>query len=253
MWRLIIGEFGKLFTTRLWLWLLLAAVSLTLLYASLAIVFGSDPDNPTPPLTTVEGQRVVFSVGQGAGTLVAVLGAIGLTTEFRYKTATATFLATPRRWRVVVAKLITYPIVGLGYAAVCILGTVAVAVPWLSAKGIEVSLWSSGIQSTLFGVVAAVALFGSLGVAVGALLHDQVATVVGLLVYLFVAEPIVTRIPALQDWTIYLPGTASFALTQVSQAGQDYLTPWQGGLVLTGYAVVFALAGIAFSVRRDVT
>jgi hypothetical protein len=47
-----------------------------------------------------------------------------------------------------------------------------------------------------------------------ALLREQVATVVGLLVYLFVAEPIMTRVPALRGWTIYLPGSASAALTQ---------------------------------------
>jgi ABC-2 type transport system permease protein len=88
------GRGHKLATTRLWLWLLLSSVALTALYASLAIAFGDTPDNPTPPLTSPGGQRTVFSVGQGAGTLLAVLAAIGLTGEFRHQTTT-TFLATP--------------------------------------------------------------------------------------------------------------------------------------------------------------
>ena len=48
-------------------------------------------------------------------------------------------------------------------------------------------------------MVAAVAIFGLIGVGLGALVREQVATVVGLLVYLFIAEPIVTRIPALHS------------------------------------------------------
>ena len=251
--RLIAGELRKLFNTRLWLWLLLGSVGLTALYASLAIAFSGDPDNPTAPLTSPEGQRTVFSVGQGAGALVAVLGAIGYTGEFRHRTATTTFLATPHRWRVLLAKLITYPVVGAAYGVVCLTVTSVLAVSWLSAKGIAVSPWRNGIPGTMAGVVVAVALFGALGVGLGALLREQVATVVGLLVYLFVAEPIVTRIPALQDWTRYLPSSASAALTRIAQAGQEYLLPWQGGLVLAGYAVAFAVIAALLTARRDVT
>jgi hypothetical protein len=73
------------------------------------------------------------------------------------------------------------------------------------------------------------------------------------LVYLFIAEPIVTRIPALHSWTIYLPGAAANALTQVAQANQEFLPPWQGGLVLTAYGLILAAAGTFLTIRRDVT
>ena len=249
--RLITAEFHKLATTRLWL--LLGSVALTALYASLAIAFGDSPDNPTPPLASPGGQRTVFSGGQGAGTLLAVLAAIGLTGEFRHQTATTTtFLATPNRGQVVLAKLATYALVGIGYALVCIAVTIAIALPWLNAKGIQVPLGGNGIPATLAGVVAAVAIFGLIGVGLGALVGEQVATVVGLLVYLFIAEPIVTRIPALHSWAIYLPGPAANALTQVAQANQDFLPPWQGGLVLATYGLILA-AGTLLTLRRDIT
>jgi len=45
------------------------------------------------------------------------------------------------------------------------------------------------------GVVSAVAIYSLVGVGLAALLREQVTTEVGLLVYLFVVEPIVTRIP----------------------------------------------------------
>jgi ABC-2 type transport system permease protein len=128
----------------------------------------------------------------------------------------------------VLAKPITYALVGVGYALACIAVTIAIALPWLDAKGIPVPLGGNGIPATLAGVAAAVAIFGLIGVGLGSLVREQVATMVGLLVYLFIAEPIVTRIPALHSWTIYLPGAAANALTQVAQANQDFLLPWRG-------------------------
>jgi len=251
---LIAGEFRKLLTTRLWLWLLLGAMGLTALYASLLIGFSADPDTMTAPLNSPEGQRTLFAVASGgANTLVAVLAAIGITGEFRHKTATATFLATPRRGRVVAAKLATYALVGVAYGAACLIVVTVIAVPWLAAKGIEVGLLDKGLPGTYAGVIADVAIFGLLGVGLGALLRNQVATVVGLLVYRFVAEPILTGIPALDSWTTYLPGSASAALTQVSLTTQEYLRTWEGGLVLAGYGLLLAAAGAVVSVRRDIT
>lgn len=249
--RLVAAEFRKLFTTRLWVWLLLGSMALTALFTSLAIAFGDQPGNPTPPLSSPEGQHTLLAVGQTASTLVAVLGAIGLTGEFRHRTATATFLATPRRGRIVVAKLVTYGLVGLGYGLACFAVTLAIAVPWLAAE--DIVLLTGGISDALAGVVAAVGIFGLVGVGLGALLRDQVASVVGLLMYLFVVEPILTRIPALGDWTPYLPGAAEDALTQITQANQNLLDPWLGGVVLAAYGLGFAVAGTLFALRRDVT
>ena len=252
--RLIGGEFRKLFTTWLWLWVLLCVMALTGLYASLLIAFSDSPDTWTPPLATAAGQQTLFAVAAGgANTLVAVLGAIGLTGEFRHKTATATFLSTPHRGRIVIAKLVTYALVGVGYALASLGVVAAIALPWLSAKHIDVSLTGNGLPGTFVGVIADVAVFALVGVGVGALLRNQVAAVVGLLIYRFVAEPIVTGIPALKGWSIYLPGSASNALTQVSLSTQHFLQAWQGGLVLAGYGIVFAVVGTFLSVRRDVT
>lgn len=251
---LIAAEFRKLLTTRLWLWLLVGAMALTALYAGLLIGFSEDPDTMTAPLNTPDGQRTLFAVASGgANTLVAVLAAIGITGEFRHKTATATFLATPNRGRVVAAKLATYALAGVAYGAACLIVVTAVAVPGLATKDIEVGLLDNGLPGTYAGVIADTAIFGLLGVGLGALLRNQVATVVGLLVYRFVVEPILTGIPALDSWTTYLPGSASAALTQVSLTTQEYLAAWEGGLVLAGYGLLFAAAGVLFSMRRDIS
>jgi ABC-2 type transport system permease protein len=253
MGRLIVGEFHKLVTTRLWSWLLLASAAIAALYASLFIGFAEDPDTITFPLDTAQGQQGLLAVAAGAAKpLAAVLAAIGLTGEFRHKTVTATFLATPHRGQVVLAKLVTYAVAGAAYGIVCTAVVAAIAVPWLDSKGIDVNL-SGGLPATMGGGIAATAIYGLIGVGLGALLREQVATVVGLLIYLFVVEPIVTRIPALADWTVYLPGPTGNALEQLSLTNQQFLSAWLGGLVLTGYGVAFAVVGTWLAMRRDVT
>jgi ABC-2 type transport system permease protein len=252
--RLIAGEFHKLLATRLWLWLLLGSMAITAQYASLQIAFSDDPDTWTQPLSTAAGQQTLFAVAASAASpLVAVLAAIGITGEYRHRTATTTFLATPHRGRVIAAKLITYGLVGGGYALACIAVVTAIAVPWLSTKDIDLSLAGNGLPTTVAGGIAAVALYALIGVGLGALLREQVATVVGLLIYLYVVETILTNIPALNDWTRYLPGPADNALTGITLTNQDFLQPWQGGLVLTMYCLVIAAAGTWLATRHDVT
>jgi ABC-type transport system involved in multi-copper enzyme maturation permease subunit len=250
--RLIAGEFGKVLSTRLWLWLLLASAGVAALYASLNIAFADN--TVTFPLSTPEGQQTLFGVAAGAAKpLAAVLGAVGLTGEFRHRTVTATFLATPHRGRVVVAKLATHAVIGAAYGLVCTVVVAVIALAWLPAKGIDVSLTGNGLPSRIAGGILAVAIFAMIGVGLGALLREQVATVVTLLVYLYVVEPIVTRIPALSDWTIYLPGPAGSSLTGIALTNQTFLSAWQGALVLTGYGMAFAAAGVYLAMRRDVT
>jgi hypothetical protein len=252
--RLIAGEFGKLFTTRLWLWLLLASMAVAALFASLDIAFSGDPDTVTFALSTSAGQRTLFASAAGAAQpFVAVLAAIGLTGEFRHRTVTATFLSTPRRGRVVLAKLIAYGLTGAGYGLACTAVVAAISVPWLRTKAIPVSLVDNGLPATMAGGVLAVAVYAVIGVGLAALLREQVATVVGLLIYLFVVEPIVTRIPALSGWTLYLPGPAGSALVGTALTNQHFLLQWQGGLVLAGYGAGFALLGTYLAMRRDVT
>jgi ABC-2 type transport system permease protein len=70
------------------------------------------------------------------------------------------------------------------------------------------------------------------GAFVSELLGTEVITIAGLLLYLYVAEPLLSRISALGPWTAYLPGMAADGLTQASQAGVRLLPPWQGAWCL---------------------
>jgi ABC-type transport system involved in multi-copper enzyme maturation permease subunit len=254
MMRLVRAEFRKLSTTRLWLWVLLACVAWAAGYTALAIGFSARHGSLSPPLTGTAAQHALLAIGAGgAGPLAAILGAVGVTGEYRYRTAAATFLATPARGRVVTAKLITYLLAGAAYGLACDVVSLAVAVPWLSARGLHVPVTGHGNLAVLAAVIASGAIFAVAGAGLGALAGGQLATVTGLLLYLYVAEPLLTHITALHAWTAYLPGVAADGLTQATQAGVTLLAPWVGGVVLAGWAAAFAAAGTLRTRRRDIT
>ncbi len=251
--RLIGGEVRKLFTTKLWLWMLLGAIAITALFMSFTIALDGSEGNPQPPLTTPDGQRNLFSVAASSAVFVLILGIIAMTGEFRHQTVTPTFLATPHRGRVVIAKLITYALAGIGYGIVVVAFAIALSLPWLAAKNVDISLSGNGIPGTLVGVVAGLTVYSVLGVGVGALVRNQIAAVVGSLVYLFIVEAFVSALPTVRDYYKYFPGGANAALTGASQPNTTLLDPWQGGLLLVGYGVVFAVVGTWLAVRRDVS
>ncbi len=254
MTRLVAAEVRKLCTTRLGVWMLLASAAWTAGYCALAIVYSNGHGSSTPSLSSADGQHALFAIGAGgAGPLVAVLAAIGVAGEFRHRTAATTFLATPRRGRVIAAKLTTYLLTGACYALVCDAVSLAVALPWLTARGIRIPLAGHGNLAVLAAVVASTAIFGMAGAGLGALIGGQLPTVAGILIYLYVVEPLLSHITSLHNWTAYLPGVAADGLTEATQPGVQLPPPWLGGAAFVGYAVALAAAGALRTIRRDIT
>lgn len=248
---LIRAEFRKLVTTRLWWLLLIVAGVLTAVATSAAIGFAE----PGPlGLDTAGGQRIVLAQGSAASPIVAILGIIAVTGEFGHQTATPTFLATPRRGRVVLAKLITYAVVGIAYGAACTGLVLAIALPWLSAKGVDYTLSAGETARSLVGVGAALALYAVVGVGVGALVRNQIAAVVGLVVYLFIVGPILSGVQATSGVAKFQPWQASNSLTRLQPSENAVmLTQLQGGLTLVAWAILLAWLGTRLTIRRDIT
>ena len=196
--RLIRAEFLKLRTTQVWFWLLLAAVAVTVLLVVAQLA-------PHDSLQTRDDVYEVFTVGGASYVVVFVLGVLGVTTEFRYQTITPTVLVTPSRWVLITAKMISYALFGAIYALVCVVVEVAVALPWLSAKGIDVSLTSPHVPRALLGVFAAVALFGIVGLGVGALLRNQIVAVTVGVIFLLVINNLLAIIPGVRHVFPYTP------------------------------------------------
>ena len=248
---LVRSEWTKLFTTRVWIGLVLGASVLAGLSAGLLTAFAGNAESGLPPVGDSGYERLAFSVGTNAVALFLILGIIGMTQEYRHRTATPTFLASPRRGRVVSAKLLAYAAAAVPFAAFVLAVGAVVVLVYAGARGAAPSLTGENLRVLMASGLALV-VYAVLGVGLGALLRNQVGAIVGALVYLFVAEPIVRQIQAISGVYKWLPGGALEAMTATFQ-GPDLLEPWQGGLLLLGYGLVAALLATLLTVRRDVT
>lgn len=238
---LVSAEFLKLRTTRTAYGFLAAIVLLTL---GVVAATSANVD-----LRTKEDLEEALSGAGVAAALLLVLGIVATTGEHRHGTITSSLLASPDRRRLVGAKVIAYVLTGalLGLAAV--LATMAVAVPWLSARDAPLDLLDAGdYLSVLVEGVAVSALSGAIGVGIGAIVRNQVAAVVGTLIYLFVLEPVIGVIST--DVAAYTIGGSQSALTVAPV--EDALEPLVAALVLAGWAVVLSLVGAELEERRDV-
>jgi ABC-2 type transport system permease protein len=238
---LVSAEFLKLRTTRTAYGFLAAIVLLTL-----GVVAANSAN---VDLRTKADLEEALSGAGIAAALLLVLGIVATTGEHRHGTITSSLLASPDRRRLVGAKVIAYFLTGalLGIAAV--LATFAVAIPWLSARDAPLDLLDAGDYLGLFVEgVAVSALSGAVGVGIGAIVRNQVAAVVGTLIYLFVLEPVIGVISS--DVAAYTIGGSQSALTAAPV--EDALDPLVGGLVLAAWALGLSLAGAELEERRDV-
>jgi ABC-2 type transport system permease protein len=246
--RLVHAEFVKLFTTQVWFWLLLAAVAVATLFTIAPIASGDIHDSTD-----------LADLFTGAATSylpVFVLGVLGVTTEYRHQTITPSVLVTPARWALVTAKLITYLLVGALYAALCLLVQLAIAVPWLSAKGIDVTLGSNDVPRALASVFTVVVLFGIVGIGVGALVKNQIVAVTVGIIAIQVVNPLLGAIPKVRAVFPYTPfGGVSALLNSGERAADGFtlLPHWGGAVVLVLWALVPAAIGAAYTMNRDLT
>jgi ABC-2 type transport system permease protein len=101
------------------------------------------------------------------------------------------------------------------------------------------------------GAAVAAALWGAIGVGIGALLRNQVPTLIAITAWLlFVEGLLVGDVGGLGQIGRFLPGSAAAAVS--GQELGTLLAPGVGLVVLVGYSVVIAVAGAAAMARRDV-
>jgi ABC-2 type transport system permease protein len=248
MTRLIRAELLKLRTVRSF-WLSVVAV-LAFVPVTIAMNITGAGAAGDLPLDSGEGVRNVMSAASSGSFLFLVIGIVIMAGEFRHDTATSTFLVAPDRRRVVGAKLAAGALAGAVVAVAASLVTLAVGLPWLAARDVDVTAYGADVALALLGSIAGTAVCGLLGVGLGSLLRNQTAAITVTLVWVFTVEALlVVFAPGVGRW---LPGGAGSALSGASMAEGGLLPVWAAALVLAGYGLAFAAAGARLVVRRDI-
>ncbi len=266
------SETTKQFTTSIW-WVLAVVLAAYVVFTAALLGFffvasatGSLPGD-APQIPTEILPPTLYSTATAIGYVFPLLiGTLMVTTEFRHKTLTPTFLATPRRGLVLGAKILVGVLMGVLFGVVGVVSSVAPGAAFLAAYGLDTELTSVDTWALFGRMILAFVLWVFVGIGVGALVRNQVGAIVGVLVFTQFIEPVGRAIAALaQEVTNvirFLPGAASDALVgasvydmglAASGAASDPLEWWAGGLVLLAYGVVFVVLGHLVSWRRDVS
>ncbi len=244
--RVVSAELAKVFSTRMWWGLLLGALGLVALTVVLTIYSSGQPGAISTD--TPEGVRNVVAGIGSAYLFTLVLGIIGMAGEYRHQTITASLLATPRRWLLVAGKLVAHAVVGFLYAVVSVAVGLALALPLLAARDADLGALDLPVQ--IGGLLAGITLYAVIGVAIGALVRNQVAAIIGALIWVMILEGLlVNLLPEVGKW---LPGGAANAMLQTAVIRGELLPVWAGAALFLAYAAALALAATLTTVRRDV-
>jgi ABC-2 type transport system permease protein len=188
------------------------------------------------------------------GTLFTVLGVTAVSSEYGSRMATLTFTATPRRERVLLAKVVVVAAVTFVASLVAVAGMVLVSRLLFADEDVPVA--STGrVLRVVVGFAAGAPLFPVIAVALTFVLRSAAGSVAALLGLLF--GPYVLA-PFLPQWwedhgQRYLPGSASDSLTLPSfPDSPPGLSNWAAALVVAGWLAAFLGLAVVVLDRRDV-
>lgn len=260
------AELRKFFTTRMW-WGM--AIAMFVAGAGLAVAFGflytsaeASAQQGFGRGTPLQIANSVYSGGLGIGYLLTLtIGVMQIGSEYRHKTITSTFLGTPKRARVMAAKVVALLGIGAIYGLISLVGSVLAGSLVLNARGYE-PFPSSGVFRTLALSLLVLGLWALIGLGAGILIPNQVAALLISVGVAWIVEPIAGVLLALWDFgrdhiVPYLPSAATQAMVNgVQQTGENAVKPlswWAGALVLAAYAAVLAGFGSWRTVRSDIS
>ncbi|HLT09217.1 MAG TPA: ABC transporter permease subunit [Micromonosporaceae bacterium] len=211
----------------------------------------------------------ILTSGQFFGLLfIVVLGALVVTNEFHHQTATTTFLATPRRSRVVGAKLVAAVVLAGVFWGVTTVANLAVGSIFFAVEGYSIPLTDWPVVRSVIMNLLAYVVWAVLGVGLGALIRSQLgATITGAAFYMlsypiaFTFFGMVRTFIIKEDWVmngiVLVPGVASQIMISPEpiQIGFASGGPpwWTGALVLIGYGVVAGILGTLILRQRDIS
>lgn len=165
--RLLRAEWHKTTGARAARWLLAAAALTTIAAEAIPLLF--------PHNVKQSGASYLTWAGLGLTRLLPVVLILAMTAEWSQRTAMSTFTQEPRRGRVLTAKIVT----GLGVSLLGACFALAVSqLVVLAGRAAGRDIANGGTWPQFAGSVVFILLTGTIGIAIGALLHSTAAAIV---------------------------------------------------------------------------
>lgn len=237
------AELLKIRSTRTTIGLLVGLIVLALLFTILTCTL-----SPMSQLLTVQNQLSLLSFGSIAGVFSALAGIMLFTSEYRFGTIRPTFLFSPSRNRLIVTKVFAGALSGLIFGVIGEGLVFSIGMMILKIRGVSIVMSGANITELLVGAVVGTALWGVIGVAIGAIVPNQVGAVISLLAWGFVVENLVFGF--LPEFGRFLP--VHVADSMMGQIEPKLLPGDVGTIILIGWCLGLAGVGVVLLKRRDV-
>jgi ABC-2 type transport system permease protein len=238
------AELLKMRSTRATIGLLAGLIIVALLFTILTSTL-----TPLSQLVTEQDQISLLSFGSVAGVFAALAGVMLFTSEYRFGTIRPTSLFNPNRNRLLTSKATAGVLSGLVFGVIGEGLVFAIGIVVFEIRGVDIVMSGANMTELIVGAIVGTALWGAIGVGLGAIVTNQVGAVIALLAWGFVVENLVFG---------FLPKIGRFLPVHASDAMmgpiQNKLLPGNAGVAVTvGWALVLAIIGMSLLRRRDVS
>jgi ABC-2 type transport system permease protein len=250
------SEFAKIRSVRSTFWTLLICLLLSVgISVLIAAVTSANWDSLSDSSKASTDMSAVVA-GVYFGVLVTgVLGALVVSTEYGTGMMRTSLTAFPRRGTLFAAKAVVLTVVVLLLGLVIAFASYALASPFYTKHGVDLSLSQTANLRALFAVPVYLTLVALMGFGLAFLLRHTAAAISGLVGLLFVIPIITNFLPGTvgKDVNKIVPSNAGTAMmvTHASTTGTPQLTPLGGLITLLIWTAVLIVPAVALFRRRD--
>jgi ABC-2 type transport system permease protein len=254
------SELTKIRSVRSTYWSLIALVVITIGISALFAYGHAQNFSQMPPFAQTHqlGQFIAQATetslfGLILGQLViAVLGAITITSEYSTGMIRTSLSVMPRRGVVFAAKAAVFGAMALIVGLVTSLASYFVGQAILSTQHINSTLGQPGVLRAVIGGGLFLAVCGLLSFGLGAVLRHTAGAITAAIGLLFVMYILSGFLP--YNWAVHvdkwIPFNAGGAIWE-NASGTSMFSPWTGFAVFCGYAAIALAAGLILFRRRD--
>jgi ABC-type transport system involved in multi-copper enzyme maturation permease subunit len=246
------SEFTKIRSVRSTYWTLLALVVITVGFGALASAgAASNAGHLGPGFDPTMHSLGGLYIGQ---LVIAVLGALVVTSEYSTGMIRTSLSVLPRRGSVFAAKGVVFGVVALVTGLVTSFLSFFVGQAIMSGKHIDATLAQPHVLRAVIGGGLFLAACGMLAFGLGMILRHTAGAITAAIGLLFVLTILVNFLP--QSWQEHvdkwMPAIAgSQVWTVVGGGNPPMLSAWAGFATLCAYAAVAIVAGLVLFRTRD--
>jgi ABC-2 type transport system permease protein len=247
------SEFTKIRSTRSTYWTLLALIVVTVGFGALASAgtasHASDLGPNFDPTQRSLGGMYISQL------IIAVLGALTITSEYSTGMIRTSLTAMPRRGVVFMAKAIVFAVVAFVTGIVTSFCAFFLGQALMSGKHINATLSQPNVLRAVIGGALFLTVCGMLAFGIGMILRHTAGAITASIGLLFVVTILVNFLP--HSWQVdvdkWMPALAGSQIWSTRPVVGDtpMFAPWNGFIVFACYAVAALIGGMLVFRGRD--